>query len=121
MRIINTLLIVLLALLIAILWVAITQQYCLLGSRRIPEERLNELLHQSRRNGKRLATLTRQNAVLTSNTQAILERIPRAPAPGLIPVITAASPMTPYHGPDEPLVIYEAEPVKAPVKKGGRP
>jgi hypothetical protein len=119
-KIIQCLLILLLALLIALLWGAFTQQNILLDSRRIPEERLDELLFQSRRNGKRLATLVRQNDLLTSKAQAILERTAPAPAPGLIPAATPPSSQAPYHGPDEPLVLYEAEPVK-PAVKGRRP
>lgn len=108
MKIMRTILIILLVLLYAGQWVTIAYQGMELNTKRIPEERLIELLEQSRLNEHRLASVAAQNAVLTTRTLAILERLTPTPS------------FTPYHGPDEPLVIYEAVPVKSPAKKGSR-
>jgi hypothetical protein len=119
MKIMRFILTLLLALLVFGMWLTIIHQSVQLESRRIPEERLIELLDQSHLNERRLgalaaqnSSLAAQNTSLTSRTQAILERITSAtqPAPSL----------TPYCGPDEPLVLYEVEPVKATARKGKR-
>lgn len=99
MKMKRTILIILLVLLYAGQWVTIAHQCMGLSTRHIPEERLVELLEQSRLNEHRLASVAAQNAVLTTRTLTILERI--TPTPSL----------EPYHGPDEPLVLYEAVPV----------
>ena len=106
MKIMRTSLIILLLLLYASQWVTIAHQGMELKTKRIPEERLIELLEQSRLNEHRLASVAAQNAVLTTRTLTILERL------------TPTSSLELYHGPDEPLVLYEAVPVKAPAKKG---
>lgn len=111
MKVMRTLFIILLALIYAGQWLLIAQQSIELDSRRIPEERLLELLDQSHLNERRLASVAAQNAALTSRTQAVLE--------SSAPAVPPAS-VTPYRGPDEPLVLYEAEPIKAPARKGKR-
>lgn len=76
------------------------------------EERLNDLMLESHHNGHRLAIMARQYEVLTSRTQAILDRT----KPVVTPAVTPIDAIKPYRGSDEPLVLYEAEPVR----KGGR-
>lgn len=108
MKTTRTNLLILLVLLVGGPWVLIVYQRLELNTRRFPEERLVELLEQAQLNEHHLMIVAAQNAVLTTRTLAILERV--APAPLY----------TPYHGPDEPLVIYEGVPVKAPAKKNSR-
>jgi hypothetical protein len=108
MKVMRTLFIILLALIYVGQWLMIAHQSIELDSRRIPDERLIELLEQSHLNERRLASVAAQNEALTSKTQAVLDRL--VPAP----------PFTVCHEPDQALVLYEAEPVKAPVKKGRR-
>ena len=117
MKVMRFILIVMLSLLVTGIWLAIIQQAVQIEYRRIPEERLIEILGQYQISEHRLAVVAAQNLSLTSRTQAILERMAPPAAP--------AAAFTPYHGPDEPLVIYEAEPMspsraKPAARKGKR-
>jgi hypothetical protein len=107
MNVTRTLLIILLALLIVSLWIAIAHQRITLDIHPVPEERLLDLMDQSLLTQRRLTAVAEQNEILTTRTLTILDRLVPTPL------------FTPCHQPDEPLVLYEAEPVK-PAKKGKR-
>ena len=108
MKILRMVFIILLVLMYFSQWMTIAHQSIALSTRRIPEQRLIELLEQSQINERRLTALAAQNRELAARTQAILDRV----IP--VPMITRC------YQPDEPLVLYEAVPVKAPAKKGRR-
>ena len=107
MKLLRIILLALLVLLYLGMGVTISEQCAQLNARRIPEERLIALLEQTRLNERRLTVLAAQNETLTSRTLAIWDRlVPPGPQP--------------CHEPDQPLIIYEAVPVKLPAKKGRR-
>lgn len=108
----RTFFIIVLVLLYAGQWVTIAQQSIGLDTRRNPEERLIELLEQAQLNEHRLVAVAAQNEVLTTRTLAILDWL----APGSL----SAPAISSCHEPDQPLVLYEAEPVKS-AAKGRRP
>lgn len=107
MNVMRTLFIILLALLIVSLWITIAHQRIEIETRHLPEARLLELMDQSLLTQRRLTAVAKQNEILTTRTLTILDRLVPTPL------------FTPCHQPDEPLVLYEAVPVK-PAAKGKR-